>query len=161
LTERACYEVLHCYRRSELQQAAERVIERDITFVSGIGLYTAEWLEETKRALLAWLRDERAVSLAEAVRAMRGQQEALRESEEATIEALLGLWPEVRIRRDSIFEAVVELVEEAGDGREEEKREEAAIEVAEKRTRKRGGEKRPAAKKRVVREAVQGDLWGM
>ena len=39
--------------------------------------------------------------------------------EDATIEALLSLWPEIQIRRASIFEAVVEIVDEQESAHED------------------------------------------
>ena len=55
LPERVCYEVLHCYRRSELQRAAERVVSEEIAFVPGIGLYQRAALEQLKYAFLTWM----------------------------------------------------------------------------------------------------------
>jgi hypothetical protein len=80
----------------------------------------------------------------------------LAECEDATIEAMLGLWPEVSVHRSSIFEAIVVMT---NDGAEQ-----IAVADNEEQTytvpgRKAGREKRTIPKKRVVREASQGDLW--
>ena len=78
----------------------------------------------------------------------------------------MNLWPGVTIRRESIFEAVVEF---AGEHRDEgEKGESAEMTEVEgghgaggKKVTKKAG-RRVAAKKQapVVKETVRGDLWG-
>src|SRR5258706_8771358 len=57
LSERACYELLHCYRRSELLRAAERVAGESIAFTPGIGLYHVDWLEHLRVSFVKWLGD--------------------------------------------------------------------------------------------------------
>ncbi len=69
--ERFCYELLHCYRRSELAQAAERVIGADILFTPGIGLYEQTWLAQLKSSVTAWLRVMHNASLSNVVQEMR------------------------------------------------------------------------------------------
>jgi predicted nuclease of restriction endonuclease-like RecB superfamily len=160
LAERLCYDALHCYRRSELAVAAERVVSADIAFVPGIGLYTPRWLDGLKNWFLQWMHAVRSASLGDAVRAMRERERLLTNCEDALIEALLALWPEVNIRRDSIFDAVVALSDaEATDSAEEAESAEEAPMIAPKKPAR---ERHAASKKRVVREreAVQGDLWG-
>jgi hypothetical protein len=162
LSERACYQALHCYRRSEIQRVAEQVIDTDIAFVPGMGLYHIEWMEEIKRAFIAWLSAIHSTALGEAVREIKGRWQVLQDCEDATIETLLGLWPQVQIRRDSIFEAVVELADETLNGGSEDKEEVLATETPVKVAKKRVSEKRAPTKKRTTsgQEVTQGDLWG-
>jgi predicted nuclease of restriction endonuclease-like RecB superfamily len=110
LSEQACYDLLHCCRRSELQRAAEHVICEDITFTTGIGLYQVDWLEQMKRSFVEWM-DALAVAplpLADVLQTCKARWPALADCEDATLEALFGLWPEIRIHRTSIFDAMVE-----------------------------------------------------
>ncbi len=159
--ERLCYELLHCYRRSELPQAAERVIGADILFTPGIGLYGQAWLTQLKSSVTAWLRAMHSAPLSDVVQEMRHRWLELSACEDATIEALLGLWPAIQIRRTSIFEAVIEVVDE-----QEPAREDAPVDIEEavatKGAKKQARERRIATKKRpiVEQEATQGDLWG-
>ena len=159
--ERFCYELLHCYRRSELAQAAERVIGADILFTPGIGLYEQTWLAQLKSSVTAWLRVMHNASLSNVVQEMRQRWLELSTCEDATIEALLGLWPEIQISRTSIFEAAIEVVDEQEPAREDSS---VAVEeiIAAKGVKKQVREKRVATKKRSVieQEATQGDLWG-
>jgi predicted nuclease of restriction endonuclease-like RecB superfamily len=161
LSERLCYDLLHCYRRSELSQAAERVIGTDILFTPGIGLYALAWVAQLKCSVIAWLRGIHSAALSEVVQEMRQRWPELAGCEDATIEALLGLWPEIQIRRASIFEAVIEIIDE-----QERMHEDAPVDVEEvvagKGAKKMVRERRVATKKRsiVEQEATQGDLWG-
>src|SRR5205807_1964042 len=63
LPERACYTLLHCYRRSELIQAAERITGEDIAFTPGIGFYQIDSLEQLRGSFVEWL--EKSLSEAE------------------------------------------------------------------------------------------------
>jgi hypothetical protein len=72
---------------------------------------------------------------------------------------MLGLWPQVRVQRTSIFEAMVELTDNAGApfiAPNIPNNEAMPDNVP---TRKPSREKLTVPKKRVVKEAVQGDLW--
>ncbi len=160
LPERLCYDVLHCYRRSELAQAAEHIVGADLLFTPGIGLYSSAWLEQLKQSFIAWLRPIHSAVLSEVMQGARKRWPELVACEDATIEALLAFWPEIQIRRASIFEAVVEIVDELEPVREGvvlAVEEDAARKGAKKLVR----EKRVATKKRsiVEQEATQGDLW--
>jgi len=166
LPERKCYEALGCYRRSELQRAAELVIDDEITFLPGIGLYHLNWIEQFKQTFLAWMHEQHAVSLPQVLHEVKGRSQVLQESEDTTIEALLSLWPEVQIRRDSIFDAQVELVENVDPGDETAKGAQpvavsGSSAVAEKEEKQVERVRRPM-KKRVIKErpAFQEDLWG-
>jgi len=111
LSEQACYDLLHCYRRSELQRAAEHVVCEDIAFTSGIGFYQVDWLEQMKRSFVEWM-DALAVaplSLTDVLQACKVRWPVLAGYEDAMLEALLGLWPEIRVHRTSIFDAIVEV----------------------------------------------------
>lgn len=165
LGERACYAALHCYRRSELAAAAVCIVDDDIQFVPGLGLYRRDWLERWQRAFLEWMRSRRSASLHDIAKEVRERWPELADCDEAAIEVLLNIFPGVRIRRDSIFDIVVEVV----DDRQEEQREQDEEQTVmaepepEKKTKKVLRERRPAMKKRSASEGetVQGDLWGM
>jgi predicted nuclease of restriction endonuclease-like RecB superfamily len=162
LSERLCYDLLHCYRRSELPQAAERVIGADILFTPGIGLYALAWLAQLKSAVIAWLRVMYSAVLSDVVQEMRQRWSELAECEDATIEALLGLWPEIQIRRASIFEAVIEIIDGQDAVQEDVPADVEEVVVAGKGAKKMVRERRVAPKKRsiVEQEATQADLWG-
>jgi hypothetical protein len=131
----------------------------DIAFVPGIGLYRLDWLVQLRHSFVEWLRTVGSAALSDGLREVRRRLPAQLDCEDATIEALLGLWPEVYIRRASIFEAVVELVggiqsaEDMSYGQET---------PSEKVMKKQIRERRAIAKKRIVgeQEPTQGDLWG-
>ncbi len=167
LPERACYHVLHCYRHTELQQAAEQLCASAemMAFVPGIGLYHQAWMLQVKQAFMRWISCVHTVSLAEAVREVK-QQVALVDCADSTVETLLGLWPEIQIRRTSIFEAVVELVDDEKTAQDPEPQEAVAqvvaTEIATKDAKRAGRERRTPTKKRAVSEpeVIQGDLWG-
>ena len=71
--------------------------------------------------------------------------------EDATIEAIISLWPEVHINRISIFEATISLL----NGEEPSQ---SHIETPSKKIMK-GQKKTP--QKRIVRETNQADLWSL
>jgi predicted nuclease of restriction endonuclease-like RecB superfamily len=160
--ERLCYAQLHAYRRSELQQAAERVVDARVVFMPGIGLYSPGWLEQLKKSFIAWMPAARRATLSEVVREMRARWPVLSACEDATIEALLDLWPEVQIRRDSIFEAQVELVVDGLVDTQEPDVEELQSVAPAPTAKKLVRERRAAVKKHVAaeQEATQAGLWG-
>lgn len=166
LSEKTCYQALCCYRRSELQRAAELVIDNEIAFLPGIGLYHLDWIEQLKQAFITWMYEQHSVALSQALSELKVRDRALKECEDTTIEALLNLWPEVQIRRDSIFDVQVELVR-TNDSDDELMREAQPVavsgppEAAEKEGKRAERERRPT-KKRVIKErpAFQEDLWG-
>jgi predicted nuclease of restriction endonuclease-like RecB superfamily len=166
LPEQTCYEVLHCYRRSELPQAASHVINAEIQFLPGTGLYHLAWMDALKQAFITWLRGIASISLREVLHEMRARWHDLALCNDATLEAMISSWSEVHIRRDSIFDAIVEI----GDtGEEAVKRSEQATGESsivtpgvEKVSRKSPHERKASAKKRANSEVqtVQEDLWG-
>jgi predicted nuclease of restriction endonuclease-like RecB superfamily len=156
LPERLCYELLHVYRRSELPQAAERVSGQGVTFSPGIGLYQVDWMEQLRTSFVLLVGILAVPSLADVLREARTRWPSLVDCEDSTIEAMLGLWPEVRVRRSSIFEATVEIVKEGEGQLYAINNEETPHSVPAKKS---GREKRTIPKKRAVKEAAQGDLW--
>lgn len=158
LTEQACYKLLHVYRRSELQLAVERVVGGDVAFAAGLGFYQVDWMEQLRTSFVVLIEALGTSPLADVLREARARWPALAECEDTTIEAMLGLWPEVSVHRSSIFEATVAM---ADDGAKQ-----IAVANSEKQIytvpgKKSGREKRTIQKKRVVREAAQGDLWNL
>jgi predicted nuclease of restriction endonuclease-like RecB superfamily len=156
LSEQACYDLLHCYRRSELPRAAEQVVCEDIAFATGIGLYQVDWLEQMKRSFVEWM-DTLAVAplpLADVLQACKARWPVLADYGDATLEALFGHWPEIRIHRTSIFDAVVEV------SRPELRTPEVLPTQEEDNTKKQVRERRAKYKKRSTTGAVQEDLWG-
>jgi predicted nuclease of restriction endonuclease-like RecB superfamily len=159
LSERACYELLHCYRRSELLRAAERVAGESIAFTPGVGLYRVDWLEQMRVSCVKWLGDGRRegedrepLSLSRVLTWIRTHWPALAACEDATLEAVIGLWPEVRILRSSIFEATVAILDKAG--------EEPLAPLVEPKLKQSARERRTLPKKPIENNTTQGDLWG-
>jgi hypothetical protein len=166
---------LHCYRRSEIQQVAERVCALSneessehsaIAFVSGLGLYHQTWMQKLRQSLRDWMSTLQSVPLNDVVAEIKRQQAVLQNCEDAVIETLLGLWPEVRIQRSSIFDATVELVNENVIMKNDELREAVAVPEGSalqptKLVKKQVREKRVGAKRHSIGEmdVVQGSLW--
>lgn len=174
LPERLCFAALHCYRRSEVAQVAERIVGDGIGFVPGVGFFERDWLEQISASFVEWLggREYGRVTVAEALQLCRARWPVLAESEDVALEALLGLFPGMRIRRDSIFEAVVELAgtsegvsEGVSEGAFEGVAEEFVMQERLSTSKKVVRERRTAYKKRPAdgRQkplASQQDLWG-
>jgi predicted nuclease of restriction endonuclease-like RecB superfamily len=165
LPERACYTLLHCYRRSELIQAAERITGEGIAFTPGIGFYQVESLEQLRGSFVEWLEDslkegqksvaedgekklKKSLPLAWVLHQSRSRWLILATCEDATIEAVISLWPEVQINRISIFEAAISL----SDGEETPM---PKVEIVSKKSAR----VQHTTKKRLVRETNQADLW--
>lgn len=168
--ERACYGLLHCYRRSELSQAADRVTDERIAFTPGIGLYQIAWMERLRASFVEWLREQRessgkgrALPLSEVLREGRARWPVLADCEDATLEALLALWPEVRIERSSIFEAIVGLTDDEATGHAIGMHAATSATQGQNNAGKVVRERRPAYKKREAgvqsADVKQGDLW--
>jgi predicted nuclease of restriction endonuclease-like RecB superfamily len=111
LSEQVCYELLHCYRRSELQRAAAHVTCEDIAFTTGVGLYQVDWLEQMRDSFVDWIGSLAIapVPLAEVLQTCKARWPVLADYEDTILEGLLGLWPEIHVHRTSIFDAVVEV----------------------------------------------------
>jgi hypothetical protein len=159
--------LLSSYRRSELQQAADLICSDtagEIVFTAGLGLYHYRWSMRVKVALLNWLRASNATTISwnDVLSELREQYPNLSHCEDATIETLVGLWPEIRIKRDSIFDVTVELlattpIETSSQAASAPSEPEPTSEV-----KRPVRERRSSTKKRVTTasEIVQGDLWG-
>jgi predicted nuclease of restriction endonuclease-like RecB superfamily len=166
LPERACYTLLHCYRRSELIQAAERITGANIAFTPGIGLYLIDSLEHLRSSFVEWLEDSlkevgrdaegiedkgsrHSLPLAWVVNESRSRWPILATCEGATIEALISLWPEVHISHISIFDATISIL----DG------EATSLTQGEAPPKKSIRTQRTTVKKRIIHETTQPDLW--
>jgi predicted nuclease of restriction endonuclease-like RecB superfamily len=170
LPERACYALLHCYRRSELIQAAESITGEGIAFTPGIGFYQIDSLEQLRGSFVKWLEDtlredavivgaqfiapsedddKKSLPLSWTLNESRTRWPILATCEDATIEAVISLWPEVYISRISIFEATISV----SDGEEPSQ---SHREIPSKKMMK--GHKK-TSQKRVVRETNQAGLW--
>jgi len=179
LPERTCYALLHCYRRSELLRAAELVVGEGIAFTPGVGLYQIDWLEQLRTSFVEWLREvggksppdflseeggstgeeQNPLPLPWVLTESRTLWPALAACEDVTLEALISLWPEVHINRNSIFEATLEVVDVDKEGTSfAEKR--ISLPGVEGTPKKSMRARRTNTKKRIVRETSQADLWG-
>ncbi len=146
LLEQACYELLHCYRRSELAEAVQRVQNADVVFVPGFGFYHTGWMAQFKRSLLTWLRTIRTASLSEIVRIAQAQFGEQVTWEDTLLESLLVTWPEIYVNRASIFDTRVELIEEMATSEEESIS--ASIPLLKQESRKQVRERRTTWQKR-------------
>jgi predicted nuclease of restriction endonuclease-like RecB superfamily len=161
ISERACYELLHCYRRSELTRAVAHVLVPDeMGFTPGFGLYMLTELEHLHSSFVEWIgrKDKAEEALAIILKECRVNWPELADCEDAAIETLLGLWPEVSIQRTSIFEATL-TVEALRGERDAEREPSTSTETASAGTRKAVRERRINTKKRVLPETSQQDLW--
>jgi predicted nuclease of restriction endonuclease-like RecB superfamily len=155
LPERACYALLHCYRRSELLHAAEQVIHDGIAFTPGVGFYEIHSLEHLRHSFTEWLREVegkdpgKPLSLPWVLQESRSLWSMLAACEDATIEAIVSLWPDVQINRTSIFEATIA----TSDGKTTLLPQEEAARKKPVRTQ------RTPTKKRIICETSQPDLW--
>lgn len=158
LSERACYEVLHCYRRSELQQAVEQVLTSQLAFLAGLGLYDIAWMATVRSSFSQWLAMmPSSLSLQVALSELKTRWPVLQQCEDVGLESLLGTWSGVQIRRDSIFDATIQLVESS----HYEPSTELVVRVTPEKPEKRVvRERRVGTKKRTKSETTQGDLWG-
>ncbi len=155
--ERACYALLHCYRRSELPLAAAHITGQEIEFATGVGLYAVDWMEQLRASFVEWIGGAGSAALADVLRESKLRWPRLASCGDTTIEAIISLWPQVRVQRASIFEAAVELAADTPGP--------APVASTARPAhpslpgRKAVHEKRAAPKKRSVKEATQGDLW--
>lgn len=166
LPERACYSLLHCYRRSELIQAAERIAGEGITFTPGIGFYKIDSLEQLRGSFVEWLEEslaedemnatgvtdkklKKSLPLDWVLHESRDRWPILATCEDALIEAIISLWPEVHINRISIFEATISVL----------KGEETSLPQVETPRKKSVRAQKSIAKNRIIRESNQAELW--
>lgn len=156
--ERACYRLLHCYRRSELAKAAAHVLVPDeIAYTPGLGLYMLAWLEHLHHSFVVWIEAKKQSELAVSVvlQEWKAMCPELTACEDTVIETFLDLWPEVQIRRSTIFEAI--LVVEAARDMEAEECEQALF--VRERPPKAGRERNVGSKKRAQQGTSQQNLW--
>lgn len=159
--ERACYELLNCYRRAELARAAASVLaEEEMAYQPGIGLYLLSWLEHLHRSFVEWVEAQTCVewSLSMILQECMARWPELAGCDDATLEALLALWPEIEIRRASIFEATV-VITALRAASQDEAEEEQSGEVARTTGKRVVREKRVSYKKRAPQETSQPNLW--
>jgi predicted nuclease of restriction endonuclease-like RecB superfamily len=161
MTEQECYQHLHSYRRSEVQQAAQSIINERIAFLPGLGLYDREWIEQVRRSCRQWLEEREEERLSDLLSEIRGRWASLQQCEDGILEVLFAQWQEVQIERRSIFEARVRLA--GGEDREVDEGEEAEkgnlVESDEKKPLKA---KHKVKKKRIEKReetTLQGNLW--
>jgi predicted nuclease of restriction endonuclease-like RecB superfamily len=172
--EQECYRLLHCYRRAEIQRVAERITAGNdaIAFVPGLGLYERVWLEGVRAMCREWLaevEEGQETTLDEVIQKLKRAWVELRPCENSIVETLLRQWPEVIVKRDSIFTATVELAKVEEEQQVTSSPTETSEEVLlaappMKAAKKVVREKRTVAatpKKHVAQEAetVQGNLW--
>jgi predicted nuclease of restriction endonuclease-like RecB superfamily len=157
VTETACYTLLHCYRRSELQQAVQHLIGDDggdgeddsIRFLPGVGLYYHSWAEQIRQACTAYLQHvSPQATLDDLVLVVREQWSQSEQCSTAALETLLTTWPTMRISHDSIFSTTVELADTA-----------AREEVPPEPPPSSRSKKRSVAKKKHTTTIFQDGLW--
>ncbi len=157
IPDRQCFDLLHCYRRSELARAAREIVSDVIAFTPGVGLYDRNWLEHLALSFVDWLGEHGrpSVSLADALQECRVRWPILAQADDASLEALLSLWSAIQIRRNSLFEPVVTLSNAPAPALEEQP---AYQPPAPAKTVR---ERRTTYKKRSNPiSATQEDLWG-
>lgn len=152
LPERICYEMLSCYRRSELQTAIERIVDQQIAFAPGFGLYERTWMEQLKQSFITWMTEKTICSLSEALQYMKAHWSLLAQYENEALEALLATWQEIEVQRSSIFDAQVALAGITSMS--------SVPAIMEKQEKKQVRERRAPLKKRADIGTVQTDLWG-
>ena len=157
LNEHQCAEVLQCYRRSELQQAVEGIVDETIMFSVGVGLYTRSWMEDVQQSFLTWMRMMRSVALVDALQTLRTREDVLNTCEDETLEAMIHLWSEVQVHRDSIFDARVELVEKQQQDVEEQTQ--TVLSVSAQKPVKLRERRTPMRKQPKSTSTTQEDLW--
>lgn len=157
--ESACYELLNCYRRSELAQAAARaLLPGVIAYTSGAGLYLLDWLEHLHSSFVEWVeaKGSAELPLSALLHEWKTVRPELAGCEDAALETLISLWPEVQIRRGSIFEATLIVMSLFSEETEDARRPETASSPA---PRKATRERSTKSKKRVQQETSQQNLW--
>jgi len=161
MTEQECYRHLHSYRRSEIQQAAQLIINERIAFLPGVGLYDREWMEHLRRSCQQWLEEREEERLSDLLSEMRGNWASLQHCEDGILEVLLAQWQDVQIERTSLFEARVRLA--GGEEREaDEEGETEKVKAGEIDEKRRLKEKHKVKKKRIEKReetTVQENLW--
>jgi hypothetical protein len=115
-------------------------------------------MEQLRTSFVEWIGSVGKLPLADVLRESRIRWPTLADCEDAALEAMFGLWPEVRVHRTSIFEAMVEVVGNTFvDAQLITSNNEGTTNTSP--AKKPSPEKRSVQKKRVVKEVAQGDLW--
>ncbi len=156
--EYACYDLFNCYRRSELARATAETLDADqAAYTPGVGAYLLDWLEHLHGSFVKWVeaKGKAEISLPALFQECREQWPELVGCDDTALETLIGLWPEVRVRRDSIFEA--RLVVESLNGEETLTQTEAVHQAPVSRRVVR--ERRAGSKKQLQQETNQQNLW--
>jgi len=157
IPESTCYALLNCYRRSELARAASSVSLPDaIAYMPGVGLYVSDRLEHLHRSFVEWIEAQGKGEwpLSMILQECKTGWPELTGCEDTAIETLLSSWPEVQIRRDSIFEAML-VVEALHSETAIAPKAEAAGPAARRAVR----ERRAGSKRQTQQEASQQNLW--
>ncbi|BCL82921.1 DUF790 family protein [Ktedonobacteria bacterium brp13] len=180
LPDAECATLLHCYRRTEVQQAAALVCHKQpgslpaIAYVAGLGLYTHSWFQTLTQTFLTRLAiaiaqqtgQTGSLPLSSALTLLRSSDPALQSSADATLETILGLCPELQVQHASIFDATVTLTSEKDIVPLpvlEESEPATTPEPAATPRKSSSRERRSTPKKRSTppSEVVQGDLWNV
>lgn len=173
LSERDCYEVLHCYRRSELQQMAQHITQEtntgEVCFVAGVGLYTLTWMGQIEKNVLQWIAQQRqtaTIHIGEVFQELRRTYSGLANCEDTTLEAIISCWSGVQLNRSTIFDATLQVVEKLERDElkssvyDEMENNKASLQANVKVVNKRVRERRVTVKKRSGSEVThQEDLW--
>ncbi len=170
LEEEQCYALLHCYRRSELQEAARHVCETasDIMYLPGVGLYRQSWLMDFQKQFLAWFKGMSGTALSTVMREVRARWSVLHSCADSTLEILINMGAETRVQHQSLFESTVEYVGASGQGNDEQHvMDEKPVEASEKGVEEsrtgvhkgRAGIKKRSKVATVQVDVVQKDLW--
>lgn len=162
IPEQSCYELLHCYRRSELSRAAQHVLTSEMAYRSGFGLYVLNWLKRLHESFVEWIeaKYEYELSLSDILQAWKFHLPELAIYDDTLLEILISFWPEVEIQHSSIFESrlLVAAHRESVHLRGKED-----IPVADKRlasSPKKGlRERRLSKQRRTSPETSQNNLW--
>src|SRR5260370_36406621 len=92
-----------------------------MVFSNGGGFERGDWLEQMRGSFVPLIGSLTVapVPLPEVIQACKARWPVLADYEDTALEALLGLWPEIRVNRTSIFDAVVEVSRPGLQDREE------------------------------------------
>jgi predicted nuclease of restriction endonuclease-like RecB superfamily len=170
LSEHDSYALLQCYSHSELQRAAERIVDEQIVFLAGVGFYHSLWMQQLHRRIMTWINNkiQQKVSLplGEILQEMRRDTTELTASEDMALELLLSTWSELQVQRDSIFEATVVIVDSITTDESQEKVDDdidkikTTLEASVRQARRQVRERRTPLRKHISSEtAHQDELW--
>jgi predicted nuclease of restriction endonuclease-like RecB superfamily len=170
LEEQQCYSMLHCYRRSELQEAARRICEsaRNIVYIPGLGFYQQHWFTDFQAHFLDWFKGVSSAPLSTVIYEIRNRWSELRSCADSTVEILINLCAETQVQHQSLFESTVEYVGMVAQVSEEKCEHEVTMSVVPEkgieetrnaRRREREGTKKRSKVSKAQVDVVQKDLW--